>query len=57
MPEITETTRVDEKITAMAHDYFFPQPVRGVHNSSMHAALHDWLDDKAKQNSSTSETR
>ncbi|OGM44432.1 O-methyltransferase [Aspergillus bombycis] len=68
LPEVIATVRLDEKITAMAHDFFFPQPVKGERHSGLemqvcptetrtagsrayylHAVLHDWPDDKAKQ--------
>ncbi|PYI20164.1 putative O-methyltransferase [Aspergillus violaceofuscus CBS 115571] len=49
LPEIIATSRVDEKTTTMAHDFFLPQPVEGSHIYFMHAVLHDWPDDKAKQ--------
>lgn len=29
LPEIIATAQVDEKITAMAHDFFLPQPIKG----------------------------
>lgn len=29
LPEIIATAQVDEKITAMSHDFFLPQPVKG----------------------------
>jgi hypothetical protein len=29
LPEIIANAKVDEKITAMAHDFFLPQPVKG----------------------------
>ncbi|KAH7177254.1 S-adenosyl-L-methionine-dependent methyltransferase [Fusarium sp. MPI-SDFR-AT-0072] len=40
---------VDEKITAMAHDFFKPQPVKGARAYFMHAVLHDWPDAQATQ--------
>ncbi|PYI33452.1 putative O-methyltransferase [Aspergillus indologenus CBS 114.80] len=49
LPEIIATSRVDEKITTMAHDFFLPQPVEGSYIYFMHAVLHDWPDDKAKK--------
>ncbi|RAH69392.1 putative O-methyltransferase [Aspergillus aculeatinus CBS 121060] len=49
VPEIIGTSQVDEKTLAMAHNFFLPQPVRGSHIYFMHAVLHDWPDDKAKQ--------
>ncbi|KAH8903839.1 S-adenosyl-L-methionine-dependent methyltransferase [Coniochaeta sp. PMI_546] len=47
LPEIISRAKVDEKITAMAHDFFLPQPVKGSRAYFMHAVLHDWPDDKA----------
>ena len=29
LPEIISVAQVDKKITAMAHDFFLPQPVKG----------------------------
>ncbi|KXG46561.1 Winged helix-turn-helix transcription repressor DNA-binding [Penicillium griseofulvum] len=49
LPEVIANAQVDEKITAMAHDFFLPQPVKGSRAYFMHAVLHDWPDDKAKQ--------
>ncbi|KAJ5747021.1 uncharacterized protein N7511_008717 [Penicillium nucicola] len=49
LPEIIANAHVDEKITAMAHDFFLPQPVKGSRAYFMHAVLHDWPDDKATQ--------
>ncbi|KAL2258297.1 hypothetical protein VTK26DRAFT_8433 [Humicola hyalothermophila] len=36
-------------ITVQPHDFFQPQPVRGARVYFMHAVLHDWPDDKARQ--------
>ncbi|WKT40412.1 Winged helix-like DNA-binding domain superfamily [Fusarium oxysporum f. sp. vasinfectum] len=47
LPEIIERADVDEKITAMAHDFFKPQPVKGARAYFMHAVLHDWPDAQA----------
>ncbi|CAG7917733.1 unnamed protein product [Penicillium olsonii] len=49
LPEIISVAQVDKKITAMAHDFFLPQPVKGSRAYFMHAVLHDWPDDKANQ--------
>lgn len=49
LPEIIVNAQVDGKIKAMAHDFFLPQPVIGSRAYFMHAVLHDWPDDKAKQ--------
>ncbi|KAJ5135064.1 uncharacterized protein N7515_004342 [Penicillium bovifimosum] len=49
LPEVIANAQVDEKITTMAHDFFLPQPVKGSRAYFMHAVLHDWPDDKAKQ--------
>ncbi|KAJ6080801.1 hypothetical protein N7499_005675 [Penicillium canescens] len=49
LPEVIAKAQVDEKITAMNHDFFLPQPVKGSRAYFMHAVLHDWPDDKAKQ--------
>ncbi|KAJ5561303.1 hypothetical protein N7535_004230 [Penicillium sp. DV-2018c] len=49
LPEIIAKAQVDDKITAMVHDFFLPQPVKGSRAYFMHAVLHDWPDDKAKQ--------
>lgn len=49
LPEIITNAQVDEKITAMSHDFFLPQPVKGSRAYFMHAVLHDWPDDKANQ--------
>ncbi|PYI02936.1 S-adenosyl-L-methionine-dependent methyltransferase [Aspergillus sclerotiicarbonarius CBS 121057] len=51
LPEIISgiQTPVGDKITAMAHDFFLPQPVQGSKIYFMHAVLHDWPDDKAKK--------
>lgn len=48
LPEIIANARVDDKVTAMSHDFFLPQPVKGSRAYFMHAVLHDWPDDKAK---------
>jgi hypothetical protein len=29
VPEVIVNAQVDEKVTAMAHDFFLPQPVKG----------------------------
>ncbi|KAJ5360888.1 Winged helix-turn-helix transcription repressor DNA-binding [Penicillium concentricum] len=49
LPEVIGKATVDDKITAMVHDFFLPQPVKGSRAYFMHAVLHDWPDDKAKQ--------
>ncbi|KAJ5588152.1 hypothetical protein N7537_010830 [Penicillium hordei] len=49
LPEVISNAQVDKKITAMVHDFFLPQPVKGSRAYFMHAVLHDWPDDKAKQ--------
>ncbi|KAG7418515.1 O-methyltransferase ATR12 [Fusarium oxysporum f. sp. rapae] len=49
LPEIIERADVDEKITAMAHDFFKPQPVKGARAYFMHAVLHNWPDAQATQ--------
>ncbi|KAJ0416865.1 S-adenosyl-L-methionine-dependent methyltransferase [Aspergillus carlsbadensis] len=49
LPEIIAKAQVDEKVTAMVHDFFLPQPVTGSRAYFMHAVLHDWPDDKAHQ--------
>ncbi|KAJ5459556.1 S-adenosyl-L-methionine-dependent methyltransferase [Penicillium daleae] len=48
VPEVIVNAQVDEKVTAMAHDFFLPQPVKGSRAYFMHAVLHDWPDDKAR---------
>ncbi|CAH0045057.1 unnamed protein product [Clonostachys solani] len=49
LPEIIARAKVDAKITATAHDFFLPQPVKGSRAYFMHAVLHDWADDKATE--------
>ncbi|CAI6088051.1 unnamed protein product [Clonostachys chloroleuca] len=49
LPEIIARAKVDPKITATAHDFFLPQPVKGSRAYFMHAVLHDWADDKATE--------
>ncbi|KAF7556310.1 hypothetical protein G7Z17_g1509 [Cylindrodendrum hubeiense] len=49
LPEIIARANVDERITAMVHDFFEPQPVKGSRAYFMHAVLHDWPDDKARE--------
>ncbi|OJJ83933.1 uncharacterized protein ASPGLDRAFT_58335 [Aspergillus glaucus CBS 516.65] len=49
VPEVIAKAQVDKKITAMSHDFFLPQPVKRSRAYFMHAVLHDWPDDKAKQ--------
>ncbi|OIW26351.1 S-adenosyl-L-methionine-dependent methyltransferase [Coniochaeta ligniaria NRRL 30616] len=49
LPEIISRAKVDDKITATAHDFFQPQPVKGSRAYFMHAVLHDWPDEKATQ--------
>ena len=34
LPEVIANAQVDKKITAMVHDFFLPQPVKGKHNPS-----------------------
>lgn len=34
LPEVIANAKVDERITAMAHDFFLPQPVKGESSSS-----------------------
>lgn len=34
LPEIIATAKVDKKITAMAHDFFLPQPITGKTSTS-----------------------
>ncbi|KAF5975967.1 O-methyltransferase [Fusarium bulbicola] len=48
LPEIIDRADVDEKITAMVHDFFQPQPL-GARAYFMHAVLHDWPDAQATQ--------
>lgn len=48
LPEVIANAQVDKKITAMSHDFFLPQPVKGSRAYFMHAVLHDWPDNKAK---------
>ncbi|KAJ5778037.1 hypothetical protein N7520_001283 [Penicillium odoratum] len=48
LPEIIAKAKVNERITAMTHDVFLPQPVKGSRAYFMHAVLHDWPDEKAK---------
>ncbi|KAL4902301.1 hypothetical protein BDW74DRAFT_62771 [Aspergillus multicolor] len=49
LPEIIEVAKgqVDSRVTAMVHDFFTPQPVRGSRAYFLHAVLHDWPDDQA----------
>ncbi|KAJ5519626.1 Winged helix-turn-helix transcription repressor DNA-binding [Penicillium fimorum] len=49
LPEVIAKVQVDEKIMAMVHDFFLPQPVKGSRAYFMHAVLHDWPDHNAKQ--------
>ncbi|KAJ5935381.1 hypothetical protein N7466_004928 [Penicillium verhagenii] len=49
LPEIIAKAKVDRRITAMTHDFFLPQPVKGARAYFMHAVLHDWPDEKAKE--------
>ncbi|KAJ6172591.1 hypothetical protein N7470_001658 [Penicillium chermesinum] len=49
LPEVIARANVDEKITAMVHDFFLPQPVKGGRAYFLHAVLHDWPYDKSKQ--------
>ncbi|KAJ5793471.1 hypothetical protein N7457_000070 [Penicillium paradoxum] len=49
LPEVIAKAQVNEKITAMAHDFFLPQSVKGSRAYFMHAVLHDWPNDKAKK--------
>ncbi|KAK3328779.1 O-methyltransferase-domain-containing protein [Apodospora peruviana] len=44
LPEIIAKAKetVDSRITAMAHDFFTEQPVKGARAYFMHAVLHDW---------------
>ncbi|PKS08432.1 hypothetical protein jhhlp_005143 [Lomentospora prolificans] len=49
LPEIIAKANVDEKITAMVHDFFQPQPIKGSRAYFMHAVLHDWPDAQATQ--------
>ncbi|KAH7123485.1 S-adenosyl-L-methionine-dependent methyltransferase [Dactylonectria estremocensis] len=49
LPEIIARAKVDDKISAIAHDFFLPQPVKGSRAYFMHAVLHDWPDDKATE--------
>ncbi|KAJ6016241.1 hypothetical protein N7540_010832 [Penicillium herquei] len=49
LPEVIANAKVDERVTAMVHDFFLPQPIKGSRAYFMHAVLHDWPDDKAKQ--------
>ncbi|CEJ57479.1 hypothetical protein PMG11_06170 [Penicillium brasilianum] len=48
LPEVIVNAQVDDKVTAMTHDFFLPQPVKGSRAYFMHAVLHDWPDDKAR---------
>lgn len=34
LPEVIANAQVDKKITAMVHDFFLPQPVKGKNNPS-----------------------
>ncbi|KAF9765658.1 hypothetical protein IL306_002044 [Fusarium sp. DS 682] len=49
LPKTIERADVDEKITAMVHDFFKPQPLKGSRAYFMHAVLHDWPDAQATQ--------
>ncbi|KAJ5107932.1 hypothetical protein N7456_004607 [Penicillium angulare] len=49
LPEVIANAKVDKNITAMVHDFFLPQPVKGSRAYFMHAVLHDWPNDKSKQ--------
>ncbi|KAI0554004.1 putative O-methyltransferase [Xylaria curta] len=50
LPEVlTGAKNLNEKIKAMPHDMFQPQPVKGSRSYYMHAVLHDWPDDTATQ--------
>ncbi|KAJ9347741.1 hypothetical protein DTO027B9_8892 [Paecilomyces variotii] len=49
LPEVIANVKVDKRIKAMTYDFFLPQPVQGSRAYFMHAVLHDWPDDKAKQ--------
>ncbi|KAE8350678.1 O-methyltransferase-domain-containing protein [Aspergillus coremiiformis] len=49
LPEVIATSQFDKRITAMVHDFFLPQPVKGSRAYFLHAVLHDWPDDKATQ--------
>ncbi|KMU85982.1 sterigmatocystin 8-O-methyltransferase [Coccidioides immitis H538.4] len=49
LPEVIKETRktVDPNITAMEHDFFKDQPIKGARAYFMHSILHDWPDDIA----------
>lgn len=49
LPEVIARANVDKKITALAHDFFLPQPIKGSRAYFMHAVLHDWPDAKATE--------
>ncbi|CAI4215807.1 unnamed protein product [Parascedosporium putredinis] len=49
LPEIIAKAQVDDKVTAMVHDFFQPQPIKGSRAYFMHAVLHDWPDAQATQ--------
>lgn len=38
-----------EKIKALAHNFFTPQPIKGARVYFLHSTLHDWPDDRAKE--------
>lgn len=38
LPEIIANAQVDEKITAMSHDFFLPQPVKGMERKNLAAS-------------------
>ncbi|KAI1497679.1 S-adenosyl-L-methionine-dependent methyltransferase [Biscogniauxia marginata] len=48
-PDVVEMVKVSDKITAMAYDFFTPQPVKGARAYFMHSILHDWDDRDARR--------
>jgi hypothetical protein len=48
-PEEVEAAKVSKGIERMAHDFFAPQPVKGARIYFLHAILHNYTDDKAKE--------
>ncbi|KAK5626322.1 hypothetical protein RRF57_002037 [Xylaria bambusicola] len=50
LPEVVSgATNLNEKIKAISHDMFKPQPVKGSRAYYFHAVLHDWSDSAATQ--------
>ncbi|GLA73908.1 hypothetical protein AtubIFM55763_004843 [Aspergillus tubingensis] len=49
LPAVVKLAKCPDPVNKMAHDFFLPQPVLGSRIYYVHAVLHDWSDEPARQ--------